>query len=428
MYRIITSISSFFWSGPILVLLLGTHILLTFRLRFVQKKVFKGIKYSMSGEGSFSILAATLAATLGTGNIIGISTAIALGGPGALLWCWLTGILGMATTYYECYLGCRYRTSEGGGPMYILRDVLKKPKIAAIYAFFMLAVCLGTGCLTQSNAVSDSFNSTFGIAPVPTGFVVALLAGLVIIGGKTSIIKVCTAVVPIMCAIFLLCCTFLLIKNSSYLVESLRLIINTAFMPESITGGIAGGGIAAAARYGIARGLFTNEAGLGSAAVFAGSSNMDSHKQALISMTATFWDTVVICLITGLVIISGYLAIPESYVGYSIGGYLSAAFTSIPYIGAPLLAFSIAGFALSTIIGWFFLGEQAVRFLFPKNNTTILNIIKTIYIVMVFMGSVFSLKSIWEMADFFNILLILPNVYTLLYFQFKTANPPNLSS
>lgn len=414
MYELITRLNSFLWSGPLLVLLLGTHIILTVRMGFIQKHVFKGIRLSVSDSGGLRMLTATLAATLGTGNIIGVSTAIALGGPGALFWCWLTGILGMATTYYECYLGRLTATKEGGGPMYVLRDVLKKPRLANIYSFCMLLVCLGTGCLTQSNAVSVSFFTTFHIPYVISGIIIALIAGLVIAGGKNSIVKVCAKTVPVMCVLFLGGCVYLLFKNRQYLPESIVLVIKSAFSKNAVTGGLLSGGFMSAARYGIARGLFTNEAGIGSAAVFAGGSRLKPEDQALVSMTATFWDTVVICAVTGLVIISGYLACPESIEGYSAGGYAIAAFDSIPYIGKPLLSIAIAGFALSTIIGWFYPGEQAASFLFKDKTEKVLPKIKTIYIGMVFLGSVFALEAIWEMADLFNVFLILPNVYALI--------------
>ncbi len=414
MYELIVKLNSFLWSGPLLVLLLGTHIILTVRTGMIQKHVIKGIKLSASDSGGLHMLTATLAATLGTGNIIGVSTAIALGGPGALFWCWITGILGMATTYYECYLGRLNATDEGGGTMYVLRDSLKKSKLANIYAYCMLLVCLGTGCLTQSNAVSVSFFSTFHIPYIISGIIIAILSGLVIAGGKSQIVKVCAKTVPVMCILFIGGCIFLLFKNMAFLPETIRLILKSAFSKNSVTCGIFCGGFMSAVRYGIARGLFTNEAGIGSAAVFAGGSRLNPKDQALVSMTATFWDTVVICAITGLVIISGYLACPDSIKGYSAGGYAIAAFSQIPYIGKPLLSIAIAGFALSTIIGWFYPGEQAATFLFKDKKDKALIKIKTIYIAMVFMGSVFSLEAIWEIADLFNVFLILPNVYALI--------------
>lgn len=397
-----------------LALLIGTHVILTIRSGFIQKKVITGIKMSVQGNNSFSILAATLAATLGTGNIIGVSTAIALGGPGALFWCVLTGVLGMATTFYEGYYGTKYKTKEGGGPMYIMKNKMNRPALAYSYSFFMLLVCLGTGCLTQSNAVADSFLSTFHINPIVTGFVVAIISGLVIIGGKASIIKVCTKIVPIMCGIFLLGCLYLLLINRRYIPESISLIFDKAFELKSGVGGTIGGSVMLAARYGIARGLFTNEAGLGSVCVFAGSSENDAYTQGLISMTATFWDTVVICSITGLVIVSSYLANPLSIDGYSVGGYMTAAFESIPYAGKSVLALAIFGFAISTIIGWFFVGEQAAHFLFGGHFNKYFSVVQIIYIVMVFLGAAFSLDMIWETADLFNVFLIVPNVYMLL--------------
>ncbi len=414
MADVLKQINSFLWSGPMLVLLLGTHIALTVRCGFVQRKLGKGIRLSLSEKNGPAILFTTLAATLGTGNIIGISTAIALGGAGALFWCMLTGIFGMATTYYECYLGRMYRTEKGGGPMYVLRDGLNAGKLAGLYAFSMLLVCFGTGCLTQSNAVAVSFSQTFDIPGMACGWVIAILCGLVIAGGKNSILRVCTGIVPVMCVLFLSGCAYILFCNCEYILPGIKLIINDAFSLKSVSAGIAGGGFMASARYGIARGLFTNEAGLGSAAVFAGASRLSPKEQAVISMTATFWDTVVICTVTGLVIISSYLADPSLMSGYGAGEYALAAFSQVPYVGKPFLTFAIAGFAIATIIGWFYPGEQSIQFLFGKNDEKVLWIVKTIYIVMVFMGSMFPLELIWEAADFFNIFLILPNVYALL--------------
>ncbi len=417
MIEYITSVNTFLWGGPILALLLSTHIILTIRSGFVQKNVLKGIRYSAGKKGASSVLFTTLAATLGTGNIIGVSTAIALGGPGALFWCLLTGFFGMATTYYECYLSTKYKTTEGGGPMYVLHDVMHKPLLGKTYAAFMLLVCMSTGCLTQSNAVAVSFGQTFNMSPIICGFLVAIISGLVIVGGKESIVNACTKIVPVLCIFFISGCLFILCKNIIYIPESIRLIVNDAFSIKACGGGMAGGGIILTARYGIARGLFTNEAGMGSAGVFAGGSTLPAKTQALVSMTATFWDTIVICTITGLVIISSYLADPSAISGYGSGEYVMAAFSSIPIVGEPFLALAICGFAISTIIGWFYPGEQSVRFLFGNKEEYVLPIIKTTYIVMVFMGSVFSLEQIWELADLFNIFLIVPNVYMLLFFK-----------
>ena len=217
-----------------------------------------------------------------------------------------------------------------------------------------------------------------------------------------------------MCILFLAGCIYILFRNYEYIIPGIKLIINDAFSFKAVSGGIAGGGFLACSRYGIARGLFTNEAGLGSAAVFAGGGDLTPKEQALVSMTATFWDTIVICSVTGLVIISSYLSDPASISGYGAGEYAIAAFGQVPYVGKPFLTFAIAGFAIATIVGWFYPGEQSVQFLFGKNEKKILPIVKTIYIVMVFLGGIFPLEPIWETADFFNIFLILPNVYALI--------------
>ena len=214
---------AFLWSGPLLVLLLGTHIILTVRCGFIQKKLGKGIRLSLSEGNGPKVLFTTLAATLGTGNIIGVSTAIALGGPGALFWCMLTGLFGMATTYYECYLGRLYKTEQGGGPMYVLRDALNAPRLGKLYALSMLLVCFGTGCLTQSNAVSVSFSQTFHIPGMACGWVIAILCGLVIAGGKDSISKVCTKIVPVMCILFLAGCIYILFRNYEYILSLIHI-------------------------------------------------------------------------------------------------------------------------------------------------------------------------------------------------------------
>lgn len=414
MLNYLQNFNVFCWGGPMLVILLSVHIYLTIKSSFIQRHVFKGIAISMGHGNGFKVLSTTLAATLGTGNIIGVSTAVALGGPGALFWCLITGIFGMATTYHECYFATKYKTEEGGGAMYILMNRLSKNKTAYFYAFFLILICLSTGCLTQSNAVADSFDTVFNVHPVVTGLFVSGISGIVIIGGVNRIMDFCEKIVPVLCIIFIACLFWLLLLNSKFLPAAISLVFKCAFTFESAGGGFAGSGIILAARYGIARGLFTNEAGLGSAGVFAGKSNLTAHEQGLVSMSATFWDTVVICTLTGLAIISNYLAHPSSVNGYSEGGYLAAAFTQIPYIGNTLLCLSITGFALSTIIGWFFIGEQAVTFIFKENKTRVLPYIKALYVFMVFAGCNFPLNTIWEIADTFNIFLIIPNVYVLL--------------
>lgn len=422
--NIIKNINSFFWNGPLLFLLIGTHLFFTFRLKLVQKQVLKGIRLSVSpnaseGEGEtsgFAALATTLAATLGVGNIIGVSTAIALGGPGAILWCWLTGVFGMATTYAECYLGVLFRkkTKSGtfiGGPMYTLQYGLRSKLLAVIFALLTLLAAYGIGCSTQANSITETLHSIWNISPYISGFITAFITGLVIIGGIKSIGTICMRLVPAMGGFYIIACTLLLILNSQYILPALLLILRSALLPQAIAGGFIGSTIKTAARYGITRGLFTNEAGLGTAAIAAASAKTKTpHNQALISMTATFWDTVVMCAITGLVIVSSILKNPSSIDGYSYTELTTAAFAQLPY-GREILALSITAFAIATLIGWSYFGEKAVEYLFGHSG---LPAYKICYIVMIFIGSILSLEFVWELSDLISAFMILPNVISLL--------------
>lgn len=422
------SINNFLWTYPMLYLLLGLHILFTIKLRFPQKKIIAAIRLSVQkdkhnekGLSGFAALATTLAATLGTGNIVGVSTAIALGGPGAVFWCWITGILGMATSYAECYLSLIYRKkkpdgSYTGGPMYVLRDVLKKPFLASIYAFCTILASCCIGCTTQVNAITETTSALWHLSPYAVGITVALICGFVIIGGVTLIGKVCEKLVPVMGAFYIICCLTLIFINKNYLSDALSLIFHCAFHAKCATCGFAASTVQIAARYGIARGLFTNEAGLGSAAIAASNAATKNPKrQALIQMTATFWDTVVMCAITGIVIVSGMLRNPASFQKCSYGNYTSIAFQTLPF-GNTLLAFSLIAFAIATLIGWSFFGERALEFLSGKRYK---KMYQTVYIVMIFLGAILSLDLVWEMTDFINALLIIPNVFALLLLRKK---------
>lgn len=422
--KVMQDINSLLWSGPLLILLIGTHLFFTFKLKFVQKLVWKGIGLSVkpsnsSQEGdtsSFAALATTLAATLGVGNIIGVSTAVAFGGPGAILWCWFTGVLGMATTYAECYLGVLFRrkTKHGnylGGPMYTLEYGLHSKPLAVIFAFLTLIASYGVGCSTQANSITETVKSLWGVSPYITGIITAIITGLVIVGGIKSIGTICMRLVPAMGAFYIIACTVLLVMNSNYLIPAITLILRSAFLPQAIVGGFIGSTIKTAARYGIARGLFTNEAGLGTAAIAAASAKTASpHNQGLISMTATFWDTVVMCAITGLVIVSSILKNPTSIKGYSSGELTTAAFNQIPY-GGEILGFAIVAFAIATLIGWSYFGEKAVEYLFGVNS---IGTYKVCYIVMIFIGAILSLEFVWELSDLISAFMILPNVLSIL--------------
>lgn len=424
MISIIKNINNYIWSAPMMLLLMGTHIFFTFRLGFIQKKTFRGIKYSVTNDlnsegdiSSFATLATTLAATIGTGNIVGISTAVAMGGPGAIFWCWLTGILGMATSYAECYLSFLFRrkTKDGtflGGPMYILEDGLHSKFLGWIFAFFTLIASYGVGCSTQSNSITAATTSLWGFSPYFVGFLVSILVGLVIVGGVEKIGQVCVKLVPAMGAFYIIGCFIILFLNYDYIINAAELIVKSAFSPHALTGGILGNTMKAAARYGISRGLFTNEAGLGSAGIAAASAKTnDPSRQALVSMTATFWDTVIMCAITGLVIVTNIIKLPDSIIGFTFGELTSAAFRQIPYIGEPMLGISLIAFAIATLLGWSFFGERACEYLFGKKS---INLYRIGYMVMIFLGAIMSLDLVWELSDLVNAFMAFPNLIGIL--------------
>lgn len=426
MLHFIQVINNFLWSIPLPALLFGTHIYFTFHLKGVQRYIKKAIQLSVTPEESadgdlsgFASLTATLAATLGTGNIVGISTAVALGGPGAIFWCWLTGALGMATAYAECFLGVLYRrkTSDGtylGGPMYALEYGLNKKWLAVLFSIFTLIASYGVGCSTQARAVTETARTLWNLPEMAVGMVVAILVGLVIIGGVKSIGNICSKLVPAMGLFYILGCVIILIMNFRFLFPAFRVIFLSAFapseLPAAVAGGFIGSTLRSAARYGIARGLFTNEAGLGSAAIAAaGAKTSHPSRQALISMSATFWDTVVMCAITGLVIVTNLLKDPSSVQGYSFTELTSAAFKSLPF-GDLCLGISLIAFAVATLIGWSYFGEKAAEYLFGKSG---IGTYRLCYIVMIFVGSIMSLRLVWEMTDLVNAFMALPNLICL---------------
>lgn len=432
MLSVLSSLNKFIWGIPMPALLFGVHIYFTIHLKGVQKHIGKAVQLSVkpdaSAEGDisgFAALTATLAATIGTGNIVGISTAVALGGPGAIFWCWFTGLLGMATSYAECFLGVLYRrkSEDGtyiGGPMYAIEYGMHKKWLAIIFCFFTLVASYGVGCSTQARAVTETANTLWGFPEYIVGIIIAIIVGLVIVGGIKSIGKICTKLVPAMGVFYLFACIVILIINRSYLIQSFSTILRSAFLPSklpaAVTGGFIGGSIKIAARYGIARGLFTNEAGLGSAAITAAGARTDHPgRQALISMSATFWDTVVMCAITGLVIVTNLLKNPASVEGFSFAELTTAAFLPIPF-GRTILGISLIAFAIATLIGWSYFGEKAVEYLFGKSS---ISIYRLCYIVMIFVGSVMSLTLVWELTDFVNAFMAIPNLMCLLVLRKK---------
>lgn len=418
------SVSSFLWGWPMMILLLGTHIFMTIRLRCPQRKLFTAIRLSIkrdkdaSGDVSqFGALATALAATIGTGNIIGVATAIALGGPGAVFWCWITGVFGIATKYAEGLLAIKYRvqTPTGkmlGGPMYALEKGLGWKTMAILFAIFTMIASFGIGNTVQANAIATIANNTYGISPWIMGAVVCGLTAAVIIGGVKSIAKVCGMLVPFMALFYILGCIYILFVNHNYVWPAISLILKCAFSPEAAGGGFAGSSIMMVARYGLARGLFSNESGLGSAPIVAAAAQTRNPvRQALVSSTGTFWDTVIICALTGIVIVSSIIAYPD--ISYHDGAALTKmAFDKIPYVGEPLLSFGLLTFAFSTILGWSYYGERAVEYLKGKKWSYVYRLL---YIVAVYVGSIASLNIVWNIADCMNALMAIPNLLSLLF-------------
>lgn len=421
---VIKNINEFLWSGPLLFLLMGTHLYFTIKLHFPQKNILKAIRLSVTpdrqGDGEnlsvFATLATTLAATLGTGNIVGVSTAVALGGAGAIFWCWITGILGMATAYAECFLSVRFRTTKAdglnrGGPMYVWENGLHNKLVGKIYALLILIAAFGVGCTTQSNSIAQTTSMSFGISPQIAGFTAALVTGFVIVGGIKSIGNVCMKIVPFLAVLFTGSCILLLFLNRTALVPAITLIIKSALAPRAIAGGAIGSSIMVTVRYGIARGLFTNEAGIGTASITAAASTTpDPGKQAYVSMTAVFWDTVVMCLLSGLVIVTNMICHPGSTEGISEAGLTEAAFSYLPGLGSIFLSLCLVAFAIATLIGWSYLGECAMEYLAGSKG---IFVYKVAYIVMIYVGAVLPLTFVWECTDLINACMVIPNVAAL---------------
>lgn len=427
--RVVGQITDFLWGWPMIVMLLGVHIFLTIRLRFPQLQIFKAIRLSFkkdhgaSGDVSqFGALATSLAATVGTGNIVGVATAVALGGPGAVLWCWLTGVFGIATKYSEGLLSIKYRvrTADGtmlGGPMYAIERGLKVKWLAVLFAIFTAVAALGIGNTVQANAISTLlsepglFGENFGgISTVVSGLVMALLVALVIIFGVKGIAKVCTAFVPFMAIFYVVGCLVIIFLNWSYMGETVSVIFKSAFSAQAAGGGFIGSTVMMAARYGIARGLFSNESGMGSAPIVAAAAKTRNPvRQALVSSTATFWDTVVICALTGLVLVSSIIAHPD--ISSSDGAKLTQlAFGKIPYIGSIILTVGLVTFAFSTILGWSYYAEKAIEYLAGKK---FIKVYRVLWVLLVFVGAVADLSLVWDIADGTNALMAIPNLISL---------------
>lgn len=422
---VITWLNGYLWGPPMLILLCGTHLFLTVRTGFIQRKIGLAIKLSVTkdeyGKGDvsqFGALATALASTIGTGNIIGVGTAIALGGPGAVLWMWLTGVFGIATKYGESLIAVKYRvqTSDGtmlGGAMYALERGLKLKWLAVLFAVFAAIASFGIGSTVQANAVSTILEESFNIPLWVSGIVMAIILAIVILGGVQSITNVCTKLVPFMAIFYVLGCIIILVINRAYLGETVATICKAAFTARAAGGGFIGASVLAAARYGIARGLFSNESGMGSAPIVASAAQTRNPvRQALVSSTGTFWDTVVVCAMTGLVLVSSIIANPTIDALSGNGGALThAAFSQIPVVGTIVLTFGLITFAFSTILGWSYYGEKAAEYLFGKK---VILPYRILYIITTFVGSVIGLAVVWNFADTMNALMAIPNIIAVL--------------
>ena len=419
----VATLDAWLWGLPFIIILLGTHAFCTIRTGFVQKHIFKGMRLSVTpdadGEGEvsqFGALTTALAATIGTGNIIGVATAVASGGPGAVFWMWITGVFGMATKYMETAMAVKYReqTKDGrmmGGAFTALELGLHSKWLAVLFAIFGGIAAFGIGCLTQANSISTALKQNFGVDERMAGVVVAILTAIVIIGGVKSITKVTERLIPFMAAFYVLGCLWVIFMNRSVLGQSIALIFKSAFSFQAGAGGVFGFTVAKALRYGCARGLFSNESGMGSAPIVAASAKTRNPvRQSLVSMTGTFWDTVVICALTGITLVSSAVAHPEFLEAGSNTDttvLTFQAFALIPTVGKPIIAISLALFAYSTILGWSYYGERCAEYLL---GSKVIKYYKVMFVILSFVGCIVKLATVWNIADILNGLMIIPNV------------------
>lgn len=419
--KFLSDASNLVWGLPLIILLFGTHLFLTVRLRFIQKYIGKAIKLSfqrkVEGEGDvshFGALTTALAATIGTGNIVGVATAVAAGGPGAVLWVWLTGVFGIATKYSEAVLSVKYRikTKTGlmaGGPMYVLERGMNKKWLGIIFAGLTAVTAFGIGNTVQANSISTMVKETFRISPWITGIIMTVLTAVVILGGIKSIARVCEALVPFMAVFYAAGCIILLVLGWRSIPNALKLIVSSAFTGHAAVGGFIGASVREAIRFGVARGLFSNESGLGSAPIVAAAAQTKNPvRQALVSSTGTFWDTVVVCAMTGLVLVNS----GEWIKGLNGAALSKAAFVDIPYVGPIVLTVGLLTFVFSTILGWSYYGEKAAEYLLGIRAVMPYRVA---WVILVMVGSVATMPAVWSFADIANGLMAIPNLVSLLF-------------
>ena len=438
--RVLNSIDATVWGPAMIVLLLGTHLFMTVRTGFIQRKLPLAIKMSVTDDdgaegdvSQFGALVTALAGTIGTGSIVGVATAVLAGGPGAVFWMWLTGVFGMATKYSEVYASVKYRVKDSGGEMlggamYAWERAFKRAdgttpwwaKLGAVlFCVFAVIATLGTGSAVQSAAMTGIIESSFPDLPAwGIGLGIVIMVSIVIFGGVTVISKVCEKLVPFMAIAYAWGCIMIIGMNWDFVWPAIKLIFTAALDPRSAFGGLLGSGVMAAIQFGCARGLFSNESGLGSAPIVASAaSTRNPARQALVSMTGTFWDTVVICALTGIVLVSTMLAHSEVVDQIASGSITagaqltSAAFASIPYVGTPILVVGMILFSYSTILGWSYYGNRCAAYLFGKHAVRPYQVL---YVLAAFVGSLGVANVVWNASDVANALMAVPNIIVVL--------------
>lgn len=436
----LVKVDDFVWGPVMLVLLVGTEIFLTIRLKFrpwknlgfaIKSTLSKEARTTKRGEGDvspFSALTTALAATIGTGNIVGVATAMVSGGPGALVWMWISACFGLTSKFSECMLAIKYREVNekgemSGGPMYTMKKGFKNKKIGAflgmLFAVFAVIASFGIGNMTQANSISESLKSTFNFDEKIVGVVLTVLALVIIVGGIKTISKVSSIVVPLMAIFYIIAGLIVVVMNIQNLPSGIVMIFKMAFSSQAVAGGGAGvitAGVMNAMRYGVARGVFSNEAGMGSAAITASAATTDDPvRQGYINMTGTFWDTIVVCTITGLCIASSGVLGTVGDDGKLVQG---AALTILAFksalgeVGAILVTIGIALFAFSTILGWEYHGEKAFEYIFGTHKYNMAY--RIIFSLVVFVGATTTLQVVWNFSDIANALMAIPNLICLL--------------
>lgn len=431
-----------------LVLLVGTGIYLTFRMRFLtwrnlgyalKRTLSKEARTKSRGEGDvspFSALTTALAATIGTGNIVGVATAMVSGGPGALVWMWISAAFGLTSKFSECMLAIKYREVNekgemSGGPMYTMKKGIKNKKLGAVlawlFAFFAVVASFGIGNMPQGNSISGALKATFNMPTWLSGIIITVFALLIIVGGIKSISKVSSVVVPVMAIFYVICGLIVIIGNISNLPAGLAMIFKMAFSVKAVGGGMCGTIVASmmnAMRYGVARGVFSNEAGMGSAAITAAAATTDNPvRQGYINMTGTFWDTIVVCTITGLAIASsGVLGMKDAAGDYLTGSDITiAAFKTVLGTGGGwLVTIGITLFAFSTILGWEYHGEKAFEYLLGTHRFNM--VYRVIFSLVAYIGCTQTLSLVWNFSDIANALMAIPNLICMLLLSGEIAS------